>query len=196
MSPGITMAGAITALVTEKRAVGYKYDAEERVLARFAAFSGSQFPGVARRACPGLGRGVDHLGPRAGSQAGDPAGPGRAGAEAARGWAAGACRSAPALPAGALPRPARYVPHIYTDQELTPWSPKLTAATTTRRSRSGTGSCRCCSARSMAAACAPPRPGCCASATLTSVPAPGNPRRQGRQGPAGAGQRAAARKAG
>ena len=46
MSPGITMAGAITALVTEKRAVGYKYDAEERVLARFAAFSGSQFPGL------------------------------------------------------------------------------------------------------------------------------------------------------
>jgi integrase/recombinase XerD len=46
MSPAITMAGAITALVTEKRAVGYKYDAEERVLARFAAFSASQFPGL------------------------------------------------------------------------------------------------------------------------------------------------------
>ena len=46
MSPGITMAGAITALVTEKRAVGCKYDAEERVLARFAAFSGSRFPGL------------------------------------------------------------------------------------------------------------------------------------------------------
>ena len=46
MSPGITMAGAITALVAEKRAVGYKYDAEERVLARFAAFSASQFPGL------------------------------------------------------------------------------------------------------------------------------------------------------
>src|SRR5260370_16662984 len=40
------MAGAITALVAEKRAVGYKYDAEERVLARFAAFSASQFPGL------------------------------------------------------------------------------------------------------------------------------------------------------
>ena len=41
MSPAVTMAGAITALVTEKRATGYKYDAEERVLARFAAFSAS-----------------------------------------------------------------------------------------------------------------------------------------------------------
>ena len=38
MSPGITLAGAITALVAEKRAVGYKYAAEERVLARFEAF--------------------------------------------------------------------------------------------------------------------------------------------------------------
>src|SRR5258708_22373987 len=46
MSPAITMAGAITALVTEKRATGYKYDAEERVLARFAAFSASEFPGL------------------------------------------------------------------------------------------------------------------------------------------------------
>ena len=46
MSPAVTMAGAITALVTEKRATGYKYDAEERVLARFAAFCASQFPGL------------------------------------------------------------------------------------------------------------------------------------------------------
>ena len=38
MSPGVTMAEAITALVAEKCAVGYKYDAGERVLARFAAF--------------------------------------------------------------------------------------------------------------------------------------------------------------
>jgi integrase/recombinase XerD len=46
VSPAVTMAGAITALVTEKRATGYKYDAEERVLARFAAFCASQFPGL------------------------------------------------------------------------------------------------------------------------------------------------------
>ncbi len=46
MSPGITLADAITALVAEKRAVGYKYAGEERVLARFAAFCRSQFPGL------------------------------------------------------------------------------------------------------------------------------------------------------
>ena len=45
MSTDITLADAITALVAEKRAVGYKYDAEERVLARFAAFCRSEFPG-------------------------------------------------------------------------------------------------------------------------------------------------------
>ena len=38
VSPAITMTGAITALVAEKRATGYKYATEERVLARFAAF--------------------------------------------------------------------------------------------------------------------------------------------------------------
>jgi len=42
MSPAVTMTGAITALAAEKRATGYKYDTEERVLARFAAFSGSR----------------------------------------------------------------------------------------------------------------------------------------------------------
>src|SRR6266568_8283700 len=40
------MTGAITALVAEKRATGYKYDAEERVLARFAAFCRAEFPGL------------------------------------------------------------------------------------------------------------------------------------------------------
>ncbi len=116
MSPGITMAEAITALVAEKRAVGYKYDAEERVLARFAAFCRQPVPraGGARQ---GFGRGVDHLGPGAGSQAGDLARAGRAGAGA--GPLAGPPRlPAYVLPAGALPRPARYVPHIYTDEEL------------------------------------------------------------------------------
>jgi integrase/recombinase XerD len=45
MSPAVTMPEAITALVTEKRATGYKYDAEERVLTRFAAFCAGEFPG-------------------------------------------------------------------------------------------------------------------------------------------------------
>ena len=46
MSPEITMADAISALVAQKRAVGYKYAAEERVLARFAAFCCAAFPGL------------------------------------------------------------------------------------------------------------------------------------------------------
>ena len=36
--PSITLTEAITALVTEKRAVGFKYVTEERVLTRFSAF--------------------------------------------------------------------------------------------------------------------------------------------------------------
>jgi hypothetical protein len=40
------LAGAMSALVTEKRAVGYKYDAEERVLTRFEAFCRTGFPGL------------------------------------------------------------------------------------------------------------------------------------------------------
>ena len=46
MSPEMTMADAITALVAEKRAVGYKYAAEERALARFDAFCCAEFPGL------------------------------------------------------------------------------------------------------------------------------------------------------
>ena len=46
MTGAITMAGAITALVAEKRATGYKYDTEERVLARFAAFCAAGHPGL------------------------------------------------------------------------------------------------------------------------------------------------------
>ena len=46
MTPAITMAEAITSLVTEKRAVGYKYAGEEKVLARFAAFCHAEFPGL------------------------------------------------------------------------------------------------------------------------------------------------------
>ena len=44
MSTDITMADAITALVEQKRAVGYKYAAEARVLARFAALCHREFP--------------------------------------------------------------------------------------------------------------------------------------------------------
>ena len=42
----MSLAGAIAALAAEKRAVGYKYDAEERILVRFEAFCGQRFPGL------------------------------------------------------------------------------------------------------------------------------------------------------
>src|SRR5438552_1330909 len=76
MSPDITMADAITSLVVQKRAVGYKYAAEARVLARFAVFCHSEFPALAR---PGLGRGMAFGRPAARGHPGDPAGLGRAG---------------------------------------------------------------------------------------------------------------------
>ncbi len=100
MSPAVTMTGAITALVTQKRATGYKYDAEERVLARFAAFSSSQFPGLEAPTRAATLQGL--------------AAPVR---ELAR-WLGRRGVPAYVLPAGALPRPSRYVPHIYTDPEL------------------------------------------------------------------------------
>src|SRR6516164_3781402 len=116
MSPDITMAGAITALVAEKRAVGYKYDAEERVLARFAAFSGSQFPGLeapTRASVEAWITSARQRGVKPATLQGLAA-PVR---ELAR-WLGRRGVPAYVLPAGALPRPARYVPHIYTGQEL------------------------------------------------------------------------------
>jgi integrase/recombinase XerD len=116
MTAGITLTDAITALVAEKRAVGYKYHAEQQVLARFEAFSRARFPGLdtlteasvqawivaARRrdVKPATLQGL--------------AAPIR---ELAR-WLGRRGVAAYLLPAAALPRPARYVPHIYTDREL------------------------------------------------------------------------------
>ena len=116
MSAGVTLSDAITALVAEKRAVGYKYDAEARVLARFEAFSRREFPGldtlteasVQAWIAAARGRGVKP------ATLQGLAAPVR---ELAR-WLGR--RGAPAylLPRAALPRPTRYVPHIYTDREL------------------------------------------------------------------------------
>lgn len=116
MTAALTLAEAIDALVAEKRAVGYTYDAEARVLARFAAFSRDEFPeldtlteasvqawiaaarrrGVKPATLQGLAAPVRELARRLG----------RRGAVAYL------------LPTATLPRPARYVPHIYTDREL------------------------------------------------------------------------------
>jgi len=45
-SSRITLVEAIAALVIEKRAVGFKYVAEERVLTRFAVFCRTEFGGL------------------------------------------------------------------------------------------------------------------------------------------------------
>jgi integrase len=116
MSAGLTLAEASTALVAEKRAVGYEYHAEAQVLARFEAFCRSEFPGLdtlteasvqawivaARRrdVRPATLQGL--------------AAPVR---ELAR-WLGRRGVTAYLLPRSVLPRPARYVPHIYTDQQL------------------------------------------------------------------------------
>jgi integrase/recombinase XerD len=116
VSPGVTMAGAITSLVAEKRATGYKYDAEERVLARFAAFCASQFPGLEtpdRASVEAWIAAARQRGVTPATLQGLAA-PVR---ELAR-WLGRRGIEAYVLPAGALPRPARYVPHIYTGQEL------------------------------------------------------------------------------
>jgi integrase/recombinase XerD len=116
MSAALTLSEAITALVAEKRAVGCKYHAEERVLARFEAFNRAEFPGLdtlteasvqawitaARRrgVTPATVQGL--------------AAPLR---ELAR-WLGQRGVTAYLLPRSALERPTRYVPHIYTDAEL------------------------------------------------------------------------------
>jgi site-specific recombinase XerD len=117
MSSGISMSDAITALVAEKHAVGCKYAAEERVLARFAAFCRSQSPElrapdqVAVEAWLSAAR-------RRGVTPATLQGPAAPVRELAR-WLGRCGVPAYVLPKGALPRPARYVPYIYTDQELT-----------------------------------------------------------------------------
>src|ERR1019366_3517105 len=116
LSPAVTMTEAITALVTEKRATGYKYDAEERVLARFAAFSASQFPGLEAPTRASVEAWITSARDR-GVKPATLQGLAAPVRELAR-WLGRRGVPAYVLPAGTLPRPARYVPHIYTDQEL------------------------------------------------------------------------------
>ena len=116
MTVEITLAGAIAELVAEKRALGHKYVSEERALARFHAFCASEFPGLETVT-------------RASVEAWIAAARGRAVKpatvisliapirELAR-WSHRRGVDAYVLPAGVLEKPARYVPHIYTDQEL------------------------------------------------------------------------------
>jgi integrase len=116
MTADITMTDAITALVTEQRAVGYKYAAEARVLARFAAFCDTEFPGLQAPTRAAVEAWVAAAGRRGVTPATlrTLVAPVR---QLAR-WLGRRGVNAYVLPAGVLPRPARYVPHIFTDAEL------------------------------------------------------------------------------
>jgi integrase len=111
-----SLAAAITALAAEKRAVGYKYDAEERILTRFEAFCREEFPGpdtVTQDSAEAWITTARERGVRPATLQGLAA-PVR---ELAR-WLGRRGTAAYVLPPRTLPRPARYVPHIYTGREL------------------------------------------------------------------------------
>jgi integrase len=115
-STRITLTEAIAALVAEKRAVGFKYVTEERVLARFAAFSRAEFDGLDAPTQASVEAWITSAQRRgvAPATVQSLAGPVR---ELAR-WLGRRGVPAYVLPTGTLPRPARYVPHIFTDTEL------------------------------------------------------------------------------
>jgi len=106
MSAEITLASAIAGLIAEKRATGYKYVSEERALARFEAFSASEFPGIETVTRASVEAWITAARARAVKPATMNGLIGRRGVEAY------------VLPGGVLPKPAPYVPHIYTDREL------------------------------------------------------------------------------
>ncbi|TQC39091.1 integrase/recombinase [Rhodococcus sp. WS4] len=116
MTAGMTLAEAIAALVAERRAVGYKYDAEAQVLARFEAFSRGQFPGLdtlTEASVQAWIAAARRRGVKAATLQGLAA-PVRGLAR----WLGRRGVAAYLLPMATLPRPVRYVPHIYTDAEL------------------------------------------------------------------------------
>jgi site-specific recombinase XerD len=121
MTADIDLADAITALVAQKRAVGYKYDTEERVLARFEQFCRAELPGLNTITQAAVEAWVGSARRRGAKPATVQtlASPVR---ELAR-WLGRRGVDAYVLPAGLLARPARYVPHIYTDQELADFQP-------------------------------------------------------------------------
>jgi integrase len=116
MSADITLSDAITALVAEKRAVGYKYHAEQRVLARFEAFNRGEFPGLDTLTETSVQAWITAAW-RRGVKPATLQGLAAPVRELAR-WLGRRGVAAYLLPRSALPRPARYVPHIYTGQQL------------------------------------------------------------------------------
>jgi integrase len=116
MSAPVTIADAISGLVAEKRALGYKYVSEERVLERFEAFSASEFPGLETLTRASVQAWVAAARQRSVKPAtmNNLIAPVR---ELAR-WLARRGVQAYVLPGGELPKLARYVPYIYSDKEL------------------------------------------------------------------------------
>jgi integrase/recombinase XerD len=116
VSSVITLADAIAGLVAEKRALGYKYVSEERTLARFEAFCASEFPGLETVTQASVQAWIAAARGRAVTPATVQglAAPVR---ELAR-WFHRRGVDAYVLPSGVLEKPARYVPHIYSDREL------------------------------------------------------------------------------
>ncbi|MGH3981691.1 MAG: tyrosine-type recombinase/integrase [Pseudonocardiaceae bacterium] len=116
MTADITLIDAITALVSEKRAVGYKYDAEQQVLARFEAFCRCEFPGEDTLTEASVQAWITTA-RRRGVKPATLQGLAAPIRELAR-WLGRRGVAAYLLPRSALPRPVRYVPHIYTDPQL------------------------------------------------------------------------------
>jgi integrase/recombinase XerD len=116
MSAVVTLAEAITGLVAEKRAVGYKYHAEAQVLGRFEAFNRREFPVVDTLTEVSVQAWMSAAQQRAVKPATlqGLAAPIRQLAL----WLHRRGQGAYLLPRFALPRPVRYVPHIYTDEQL------------------------------------------------------------------------------
>ena len=116
MSAGTKLAAAIAGLIAEKRALGYKYVCEELALARFDAFCATAFPGLDTVTRASVEAWVACARRRAVKPAtvNSLITPVR---ELAR-WLHRRGVDAYVLPTGVLPKPARYIPHIYSDREL------------------------------------------------------------------------------
>ena len=191
VSPAITMDGAITALVAEKRAAGFRrHRGAGAVPLRRVQRQPVPRPAGPR---PGVGRGADYLGPAARSHAGDLQGLavlvrelarwlGPAGRERLRPAATGA---APACPGHVLHPPASSWRAVCRDWPL---SLLLAGPVPAPRHAGAVRTIYACGLRASEVGCAVRRrrPRC---------GGPDHPRRQGRQRPAGTGQRPAARTA-
>jgi integrase len=116
VSAEIKLAVAISGLVAEKRALGYKYVCEERALARFDAFCASEFSGLDTVTRASVQAWIASTRRRAVKPAtvNNLIAPVR---ELAR-WLHRRGVDAYVLPTGVLEKPGHYVPHIYTDQQL------------------------------------------------------------------------------